>query len=68
MNLHLFGWAPTVQLTTYLRRRPAPGWLRIQASSTEVGHGWFEEDHLVLDSTGQVVVQSRQLAMLPAAG
>jgi acyl-coenzyme A thioesterase PaaI-like protein len=68
MNLHLFGWAPTLQLTTYLRRRPAPGWLRIQASSTEVGHGWFEEDHLVLDSTGQVIVQSRQLAMTPAAG
>jgi hypothetical protein len=67
MNLNLFGWAPTMQLTTYLRRRPAPGWLRIQASSTEVGHGWFEEDHVVIDSTGQVVVQSRQLALLPAA-
>ena len=67
MNLNLFGWAPTMQLTTYLRRRPAPGWLRIQASSTEVGHGWFEEDHVVLDSAGQVVVQSRQLAMIPAA-
>lgn len=68
MNLHMFGWAPTVQLTTYLRRRPAPGWLRIQASSSEVGHGWFEEDHLVIDSTGQVIVQSRQLALIPAAG
>lgn len=68
MNLNVFGWAPTVQLTTYLRRRPAPGWLRIQSSSTEVGQGWFEEDHRVIDSTGQIVVQSRQLALLPAAG
>ncbi|MBA4023171.1 MAG: thioesterase family protein [Gordonia sp.] len=68
MNLHLFGWAPTVQLTTYLRRLPAPGWLRIQASSTEVGHGWFEEDHLVIDSAGDVIVQTRQLALIPASG
>jgi hypothetical protein len=67
MNLHLFGWAPTMQLTTYLRRDPAPGWLRIESSSTEVGHGWFEEDHVVIDSTGNVVVQSRQLAMVPEA-
>lgn len=67
MNLGLFGWAPTIQLSTYLRRNPAPGWVRIQASSTEVGHGWFEEDHVVIDSAGQVVAQSRQLAMIPAA-
>ncbi|HEY9313059.1 thioesterase family protein [Williamsia sp.] len=67
MNLGLFGWAPTMQLTTYLRRNPAPGWLRLEASSTEVGHGWFEQDHVVIDSTGNVVVQSRQLALIPAA-
>lgn len=65
MNLALFGWAPTVQLTTYVRRRPAPGWLRFAASSTEVGPGMFEEDHLVVDSTGTVVAQSRQLALIP---
>lgn len=65
MNRGMFGWAPTVQLTTYLRRRPAPGWLRVAASSTVIGGTWFEEDHLVLDSTGAVVVQSRQLAMVP---
>ncbi len=65
MNQGHFGWTPTVQLTTYVRRRPAPGWLRVQASSTVVGETWFEEDHVILDSTGQVVVQSRQLAMLP---
>jgi len=65
MNRGIFGWAPTVQLTTYLRRRPAPGWLRVMASSTVLGDTWFEEDHTVLDSTGAVVVQSRQLAMIP---
>ncbi|NKS75087.1 thioesterase family protein [Rhodococcus hoagii] len=43
MNRGIFGWAPTVQLTTYLRRRPAPGWLRVMASSTVLGDTWFEE-------------------------
>ena len=66
MNLGLFGWAPTVQLTTYVRRLPAPGWLRYEASTVEVGRGMFSEDHLVVDSTGAVVAQSRQLALIPA--
>ncbi|ROZ98836.1 thioesterase family protein [Gordonia sp. OPL2] len=65
MNLALFGWAPTVQLTTYVRRHPAPGWLRFAATSTEVGPGMFEEDHVVMDSTGTIVAQSRQLALIP---
>ncbi|MFE3291058.1 thioesterase family protein [Rhodococcus sp. NPDC059234] len=65
MNLGMFGWAPTVQLTTYLRHRPAPGWMRVQASATVLGDTWFEEDHVVLDASGQTVVQSRQLAMIP---
>jgi acyl-CoA thioesterase len=65
MNRGMFGWAPTVQLTAYLRKAPAAGWLRVAASSSVIGGTWFEEDHLVLDSTGAVVVQSRQLAMVP---
>ncbi|MEV4128291.1 thioesterase family protein [Nocardia sp. NPDC049707] len=65
VNLGHFGWAPTVQMTTYLRRRPAPGWLRIIATSHEVGERMFDEDQLVLDSTGAVVAQSRQLALVP---
>ncbi len=65
INLGLFGWAPTLQLTTYVRRMPAPGWLRVQASASEVGAGWFEEDHQIIDSTGALVAQSRQLALIP---
>jgi hypothetical protein len=65
MNLGHFGWAPTVQMTTYLRRRPAPGWLRIIATTHEVGGRMFDEDQLILDSTGAVVAQSRQLALIP---
>jgi hypothetical protein len=65
MNLGHFGWAPTVQMTTYLRRKPAPGWLRIIATTHEVGGRMFDEDQLILDSTGAVVAQSRQLALIP---
>ncbi|MGB6246530.1 thioesterase family protein [Gordonia sp. (in: high G+C Gram-positive bacteria)] len=66
MNLGMFGWAPTVPLTTYLRRDPAPGWLRFAAYSAEVGQGMFAEDHVVLDADGVTVAQSRQLALIPA--
>ncbi|MBO0855926.1 MAG: thioesterase family protein [Nocardia sp.] len=65
LNMGHRGWAPTVQLTTYLRRRPAPGWLRVIGSTQEVGARLFDEDQLVVDSTGAVVVQTRQLAMVP---
>jgi acyl-coenzyme A thioesterase PaaI-like protein len=61
------GWAPTVQLTAYLRALPADGWLRIIATCMEIGHDWFDEDHIVVDQLGRLVVQARQLAMVPAA-
>ena len=59
------GWAPTVQLTAYLRGLPADGWLRVACSATQIGQDWFDEDHTVVDSTGRVVVQTRQLALVP---
>lgn len=61
------GWAPTVQLTAFLRALPADGWLRIIATCMEIGHDWFDEDHIVVDSLGRLVVQARQLALVPAA-
>ncbi|OBK10663.1 thioesterase family protein [Mycobacterium asiaticum] len=60
------GWAPTVQLTALLRSLPADGWLRIIATCVEIGHDWFDEDHTVVDELGRLVVQARQLAMVPA--
>jgi acyl-coenzyme A thioesterase PaaI-like protein len=62
-NLGNLGWAPTVQLTAILRARPAPGWLRVQAESSAVHGRWFDEDHTVIDSTGRLVCQARQLAI-----
>jgi len=60
------GWAPTVQLTAYLRALPADGWLRVLCTATQIGQDWFDEDHTVIDSTGRIVVQTRQLALVPA--
>lgn len=60
------GWAPTVQLTAYLRGLPADGWLRVLASCVQIGQDWFDEDHTVVDCEGRIVVQTRQLAMVPA--
>lgn len=59
------GWAPTVQLTALLRSLPADGWLRIVATCLEIGHDWFDEDHIVVDELGRLVVQARQLALVP---
>jgi acyl-coenzyme A thioesterase PaaI-like protein len=60
------GWAPTIALTAFLRGRPADGWLRVVCTCLEIGHDWFDEDHIVVDSLGRLVAQSRQLAMVPA--
>ncbi len=59
------GWAPTVQLTALLRAHPAPGWLRIGSHATAVAGGWFDEDVVVLDVTGRLICQARQLALAP---
>ena len=55
------GWSPTVQLSTYVRALPAPGWLGVIARASAVGDGWFDEEAEVWDSTGRLVAQARQL-------
>ena len=64
-GVNRFGWAPTVQLTAYLRALPADGWLRVMCTATQIGQNWFDEDHVVVDCEGRIIVQSRQLAMVP---
>ena len=59
------GWAPTVQLTAYLRAAPADGWLRVLSTTTQIGRHWFDQDYLVVDSADRVVAQTRQLALVP---
>ncbi|MET0898037.1 MAG: thioesterase family protein [Mycobacterium sp.] len=60
------GWAPTVQLTAYLRSRPADGWLRVLSTTSQIGQQWFDQDYLVVDCEDRIVAQSRQLALVPA--
>jgi acyl-coenzyme A thioesterase PaaI-like protein len=56
------GWAPTVELTWYMRAVPCPGPLRVAARCRSVGGGWFDEEAEVWDAAGALVAQSRQLA------
>jgi acyl-coenzyme A thioesterase PaaI-like protein len=65
LNLGRYGWSPTVQLTALLRARPVPGWLRIEVTCRAVHGQWFDEDATVIDSAGQLVCQTRQLALTP---
>lgn len=59
------GWAPTLELTAYVREKPAPGWLRVRHRTRHVAGGQFEEDCEVWDSADRLVAQSRQLARWP---
>ena len=59
------GWAPTVELTTHVRARPAPGWLRCRFTTRFVTGGFLEEDGEIWDAEDRLVAQSRQLALVP---
>ena len=62
-GVNRMGWAPTVQLTAYLgaaRRRPAAGLVHDGADRAGL-------DHIVVDCEGRIIVQTRQLAMVPPA-
>jgi acyl-coenzyme A thioesterase PaaI-like protein len=60
-------WVPTVELTVHVRGVPAPGPLRCRFRSRFVHDGLLDEDGEIWDSTGTLVAQSRQLALLPRA-
>jgi len=64
-DLGLPGWAPTLELTAHVRARPAAGWAVVRHATRTISGGYFEEDCEVWDSAGRLVVQSRQLALLP---
>ncbi len=54
----------TVELTVYLRARPAPGWLAYRMATRYLADGYFEEDAELWDSAGRLVAQSRQLGLV----
>ena len=55
----------TIELTVHIRARPAPGWLACRASTRHLIDGFHEEDFEIWDSTGALVAQSRQFALVP---
>jgi hypothetical protein len=58
------GWVPTLQMSAYVRARPAPGWLGIRLTAHLVTGGMVDETCTMWDSTGAVVAQATQLARL----
>lgn len=64
-ELGIKGWTPTVELTTHVRCRPAPGPLRVSIVTRNLAGGFLEEDAEVWDSADRLVAQSRQLARAP---
>ncbi|WP_130798787.1 thioesterase family protein [Streptomyces otsuchiensis] len=67
-DLGMLGWVPTVELTTHVRARPAPGPLRVAIATRNLAGGFLEEDAEVWDSADRLVAQSRQLARAPRQG
>ncbi|MFI6504633.1 thioesterase family protein [Nonomuraea typhae] len=68
-DLGVPGWMPTIQLSAYIRRLPAPGPVRVRLTATDVGGDRIDQVAHVWDDKGRLVAQSTQLAAvrLPAA-
>lgn len=58
------GWVPTIELSVHVRRRPVPGWIRAQFSTRDVHGNRLIEDGILWDESGEIVAQSRQVAMI----
>ncbi len=68
-GLGVRGWVPTLQLSAWVRQRPAPGPLVVRSraglvTTTASGNGFTDETCEVWDSTGALVATGNQLAGL----
>ncbi len=56
------GWVPTLDLSVQVRGKPAPGPLMCRFTSKALIDGTLEEDGVLWDSSGKLVLLSRQTA------
>jgi hypothetical protein len=61
-DIEFTGWVPTLELTVYVRARPAPGPVRVLQRVQLIAGQRFDETCFVWDSRGTLVAQSTQLA------
>ncbi|GAA2389652.1 thioesterase family protein [Nonomuraea africana] len=61
------GWAPTIQLSAYIRRLPAPGPIRVRMSASDVTADRMDETTHAWDAKGNLVAQATQLAAVRTA-
>jgi acyl-coenzyme A thioesterase PaaI-like protein len=62
------GWVPTLDLTVYVRARPAPGPVQLRMRAQLVQDGFADEVCEGWDAAGRLVFQSSQLAALRLPG
>jgi len=58
------GWVPTVELTVHVRRQPVAGWILGEFATEDLQDGRIIESGCLWDESGQLVAQSRQIALL----
>lgn len=63
-QLGVVGWVPTIELTTHIRRKPAPGWIKARFRTDDLVEGRMIESGALWDSQGQLVATSRQLGLV----
>jgi acyl-CoA thioesterase len=64
-NLPL-AWTPTLELTVHVRSAAVGEWAKCQFRTRFVTSGYLEEDGEIWDEAGDLLVQSRQLALVPS--
>lgn len=61
-DIEFSGWVPTLELTAYIRARPAPGPVRVLHRAQLITDGRVDETCLIWDRTGRLVAEGAQLA------